>query len=266
MTKIKRIAFIAIILLAVGVIGILLTYHQNSKTISMEKTITQNFTGLDVYAGNENIEIIPTKATVTKVQLTGKTSSDYMQDYTMNVRGSTLYIKLDEQQVKFYNFNFSIFKPLALKIYVPEKQFESFVVQNDNGEIKTGNLCIKNLQLSTNNGGINITNTTAANVDVQSDNGVITFQGTITGKISGGTNNGKISLSVPSINYPIQLKSDNGSISVQTDKEPDNVTYDVHVDNGSINIFNKYTGSAVVGNGGNLIKLTTNNGKITIHQ
>jgi DUF4097 and DUF4098 domain-containing protein YvlB len=60
------------------------------------------------------------------------------------------------------------------------------------------------------------------------------------------------------------LESDNGSITIQTDKEPNNVTYDVQVDNGNINIFNKYTSSSVLGNGDNLIKLKTNNGRITI--
>lgn len=261
---IRKIAVTALILFVVGAVGSLLTYHNTVKTFSMEKTIPQSFTGLAVDAGNENIEIIPTNDTVTKVKLSGERAADFKQNYTINVRGNTLYINLSEHQVKFYNFNVSIFKPLALKIYLPEKQLATLAIHNDNGEIRMGNLKVADMTLSTNNGVINLNNMSAANADIHSDNGSITFQGRITGKITGKTNNGKISLVVPSINHPIQLESDNGSIAIQTSREPDNTTYDVHVDNGSINIFNKYTGNAVVGNGDNLITLKTNNGKISI--
>lgn len=264
MAKVKKISIVALILFAVGAVGSLLTYHNSVKGISFEKTITQNFNGLEVYAGNENIELIPTNSKVTKITLTGERSNDFKQNYTVNVRGNTLSIDLSEHQMKFYNFNFSIFKPLALKIYLPEKQFASLVINNDNGEIRSGNLKAANMKLTTNNGSINISNTTAATVDVHSDNGAITFQGNITGKITGNTDNGRISLNVPGINIPIQLESDNGSIAIQTEREPDNVTYDVHSDNGSINIFNKYSSNTVVGHGDNLIKLRTDNGKISI--
>ncbi len=265
MSKIKGIAIAALLLLIVGIFGAMLTYHTNAKSVSFEKTLSDSFTKLDINADNENIKIIPTKDTETKVKLSGKAVSDYKQDYSVKVEDSTLRIQLREQQVKFFSFDFSsIFTPLTLKIYVPEKLYNSFVIDNDNGEIQTGNLKIHNLKLSTNNGRIIIKNTTAGNVDVQSDNGSISFEGNISGKIAGKTNNGKISISVPSIDHPIQLESDNGSIIVQTNQEPDDVTYDLHSDNGSINIFDKYKSGSVVGNGSNLIRLTTNNGKITI--
>jgi hypothetical protein len=78
----------------------------------------------------------------------------------------------------------------------------------------------------------------------------------------GKTHDGKISLYTPNINYSIQLESYNGAISIKTDKEPKNVTYDIK--GGNINIFEKYKKSTVIGNGDNLIKLKAHSGKISV--
>lgn len=66
------------------------------------------------------------------------------------------------------------------------------------------------------------------------------------------------------LNQPIQLETNNGWIEIETENEPTNVTFVVQVDNGSINILDKYKGSTVIGNGENLVKLKTNNGKIQV--
>lgn len=42
------------------------------------------------------------------------------------------------------------------------------------------------------------------------------------------------------------------------------VAFDVHVDNGRINILDKYEGNTVIGKGTHVIKLTTNNGRVTV--
>jgi len=62
----------------------------------------------------------------------------------------------------------------------------------------------------------------------------------------------------------MQLKSNNGSITVETEKEPTNTAFNVHKDNGVINILNKYSEDTRFGDGKNVIELTTNNGKITV--
>jgi hypothetical protein len=104
---------------------------------------------------------------------------------------------------------------------------------------------------------------TATNVNVQSTGSEsITFDGDINGKMVGKTHDGKISLDTPNINYSIQLESYNGAISIKTDKEPKNVTYDIK--GGNINIFEKYKKSTVIGNGDNLIKLKAHSGKISV--
>lgn len=62
----------------------------------------------------------------------------------------------------------------------------------------------------------------------------------------------------------MKMKSNNGSITIQTEKEPTNTAFYVHRDNRVINILNKYNEDIRFGDGKNVIELTTNNGKITI--
>jgi DUF4097 and DUF4098 domain-containing protein YvlB len=262
---IKKISIVALILLIVGAVGSLLTFRINYKTVSVleEKVITKSVTAININTDNTGIEIVPTKGTETKIKVSGRESPDVSPVFSANVEGKTLSIKLKEEQVKFFNFDF-LGTQLLLKVYIPEKQYELIQIDNDNGHVKMAQLNIKDMKANTNNGKMEFNHITADNVDIQSNNGAIYFQGNVTGKIAGRTNNGKISLATPDIDYPIQLESDNGGITIHTDKEPKNVTYDVHVDNGSINIFDKYSNGTKIGNGENLIKLTTNNGEINI--
>jgi DUF4097 and DUF4098 domain-containing protein YvlB len=262
---IKKISIVALTLLIIGAAGSLLTFRINYKTASVleEKVITKSVTAININTDNTGIEIVPTKGTETKIKVSGRKSPDVSPVFSVNVDGKILSIKLKEEQKKFFNFDF-IGTQLILKVYIPEKQYELIQIDNDNGHVKMAQLNIKDMKAKTNNGKMEFNHITADNVDIQSDNGAIRFQGDITGKIAGRTNNGKIYLETPNIDYPIQLESDNGSITIHTDKEPKNVTYDVHVDNGSINIFDKYSSGTVVGNGERLIKLKTNNGKISI--
>lgn len=47
-------------------------------------------------------------------------------------------------------------------------------------------------------------------------------------------------------------------------KEPSNVQFNVSVDNGKVDILNKYDSNAVIGKGKNIIKLATHNGSISV--
>jgi DUF4097 and DUF4098 domain-containing protein YvlB len=265
MINIKRLSIIALILLIVGTVGSILTFRIHYKTpYALEnKVIKESVTAINIHTDNVETEIIPTNDSKTRIKVYGRETPDIKLTFSADVEGKTLSIKLKEKQEKMFNFDFF---PLSfkLKVYVPEKQYESLQIHNDNGQVKVDKLTVENMIASTNNGQLKFNHVKSANVDVHSDNGAIYFLGDITGKMIGRTNNGKILLQTPNIDYPIQLDSDNGGITIQTDKEPKNATYEVQVDNGDINIFDKYKGSTVVGNGDHKIKLTTNNGEITI--
>ncbi|MBP0724986.1 DUF4097 family beta strand repeat protein [Bacillus sp. RG28] len=265
MVNIKKVSIIALFLLIVGTVGSLLTFRTANKTesVSIEKVIdNQNITSVQLESDNAEVKIIPTNDTVAKVTLSGRGKSDTKQSLSAKVNGNTLSIKQGYQQFKFYTFDFVSTK-LTLKVFLPEKQYNSIKIYNDNGLVELNNMKINRLTASTDNGRVKIKNITSISTYVESNNGQISLDH-VDGKIKGITDNGKISLITKELNHKLNFESNNGSILIQTEKEPTNVTFNTHTDNGSINILGKYNGNAVIGNGDNLIELSTDNGSITV--
>ena len=124
-------------------------------------------------------------------------------------------------------------------------------------------LNIRNLKVETDNGRIELNKIVAENVDVKSANGRLEFN-YVEGNLKGSSNNGKIMLATRDLDRNIQFESNNGKITINTDKEPTNTTFKVSVDNGKINILDKYEGNTVIGKGENLVELESNNGKIEV--
>jgi len=152
---------------------------------------------------------------------------------------------------------------LTIKVTLPEKQYKSMMIHTDNGEIQAAGLNADQLTADTNNGRIELKEIASKNVEVEADNGKLMLDH-VSGKIKGKTNNGQINVKTIDLERSIQLETDNGRIEIVTEKEPENVAFDVHVDNGRVNILDKYEGNAVIGDGDHVIKLKTNNGKISV--
>jgi DUF4097 and DUF4098 domain-containing protein YvlB len=262
--NIKKVSIIALFLLIVGTVGSLLTFRTANKTesVSIEKVIdNQNITSVQLDSDNAEVKIIPTNDTVAKVTLSGKGKPGTKKSFSAKVNGNTLSIK-QKYQLKFFDFDFGTTK-LTLKVFLPEKQYNSLKIFNVNGLVELNNMKINQLTASTDNGRITMKNITSFSTYVESNNGQINLDH-VDGKIKGITDNGKISLITKDLDHKLNFESNNGSILIQTEKEPTNVTFNTHTDNGSINILGKYNGNAIIGNGDNLIELSTDNGSITV--
>ncbi|WP_188455139.1 DUF4097 family beta strand repeat-containing protein [Virgibacillus oceani] len=260
----KKLFTIALMLILVGLIGSIITFNSinNPVTVDEKKIINNNdIANVEIDADNEQVEIISTKDSTTKVELIGKSSSDKENYLSADVKGNTLAIEVNDHNM-FHFFDF-IGTSLTLKVYLPEKMYETLQVDIDNGSAHAEQLNIKEIHAETNNGHIELEDIMAHYVNVASDNGKLSLRN-VEGEIEGETDNGEISLVTKNLDRPIELECDNGRITIQTDREPTNATFNVHVDNGDINIFDKYSGNAVFGNGEYVIKLETNNGEISV--
>ncbi len=82
--------------------------------------------------------------------------------------------------------------------------------------------------------------------------------------LEGETHNGSITLETEELDRDIDFKTHNGKIKITTEKEPSDVQFNVSVDNGKVDILNKYDRDAVIGEGKNIIKLATHNGSISV--
>ncbi|WP_404452557.1 DUF4097 domain-containing protein [Virgibacillus necropolis] len=264
MSNIKKIAIIGLTLLVIGAVGSFITFQSidNSISVDEERIVNNNaFTEIEINADNQRVEIIPTDDSQAKVALEGRSREDMEKRLSVDVEGDKLSIEVEDKKVfSFFHF---MGADLTLRVSLPEKQYESLQIDIDNGTVHAEQLNIKDIHAETNNGHLELEDIQATSVKAESDNGKISLKN-VSGELYGETNNGEINLETTNLNRPIVFECDNGRINIETDKEPTNATFNVHVDNGHINIFDKYSGNAVFGNGENMIELSTNNGEITV--
>ncbi|PAV27947.1 hypothetical protein CIL05_18930 [Virgibacillus profundi] len=265
MNNVKKIVMIALLFLLVGGIGSIITFNFTEPTsVAEAKEVDDtNITAIDIQSNNERVEIIPAKDQKIRIELSGR-SNDKKKNLSVEENGNTLFIQTDNQNHKLFNFGFFT-ESLTLTVYLPEKLYDTLIVEIDNGSLEAEALNIKDIKAASKNGRIDMENITAETVQVKTDNGKIALS-QVEGEITGKTSNGAISLETKSLDQPLELETDNGSIKVQTEKEPTNAIFDVRTDNGSVKVFGDSNWETVVGNGDNLIKLKTDNGSIRVEK
>ncbi|MGE6489985.1 DUF4097 family beta strand repeat-containing protein [Paenisporosarcina sp. NPDC076898] len=232
-------------------------YGQNDDT----KLIQDAFTNIEVTTNNAEVVIVPTKSSEATVEYTGA-NKKHKYIFNVDVKGDTLFVQLKQKRRFFFSFGFNS-SDLKLAVNVPEKQYKNLHVESDNGRISVENIQSEGIMLETDNGQIQVKKVLAKNVHVESDNGKIVLED-IKGKIKGETDNGQISLITKKLEWPIDLATDNGSITVKTESEPENATIDAKTDNGKVTIFGDKDNFVKYGKGKYLITLRTDNGPITV--
>ena len=262
MINVKKLSIIALVLLLIGVIGCLFTFSQvtNKETTTEEKTISEIVTDIRIDTDNAAVEIVPTKDKETRIELVSKGMDVSKLDFTADVEGKKLSVQLKDRRT--FSFGFHI-QSLHLKVYVPDESYKTFVVESDNGKLQISGLKSEDLNVKSQNGRVELNDIITEKVEVKSANGKVELNN-VEGKLVGSSNNGKITLVTKDLDREIDFESNNGKIMIKTENEPTNTTFDVHVDNGRVDILGKYEGDTVIGKGENLVKLETNNGKIEI--
>ncbi|QWG59601.1 DUF4097 family beta strand repeat-containing protein [Bacillus mycoides] len=283
----KKLSIIAGIIFIIGIVGSLFTYRSIATVpISEEKVINNNnVSSVIIDTNNVRVNINPTTENNMKVTLDGEVNPNIKRTLATDKKGSTLLISYKEKQQSWFNFNFNISEvlvPLTLNVYLPEKQYDSLKISNNNGyvsakqqntthfDINTSNgrvelreINSQKINAETNNGSMDFKDITAQNIHVKSNNGRIMLDH-VEGELEGQSKNGSISLKTNELDRNLNFTTHNGKINIETEKEPTNVQFNVSVDNGKANILNKYNGNAVIGKGENQIKLNTHNGSISV--
>ncbi|MEK4743464.1 MULTISPECIES: DUF4097 family beta strand repeat-containing protein [Bacillus] len=283
----KKLSIIAGIIFIIGIVGSLFTYRSIATVpISEEKVINNNnVSSVIIDTNNVRVNINPTTESNMKVTLDGEVNPNIKRTLATDEKDSTLLISYKEKQQSWFNFNFNISEvlvPLTLNVYLPEKQYDSLKISNNNGyvsakqqntthfDINTSNgrvelreINSQKINAETNNGSMEFKDITAQNIHVKSNNGRIMLDH-VEGELEGQSKNGSLSLKTNELDRNLNFTTHNGKINIETEKEPTNVQFNVSVDNGKANILNKYNGNAVIGKGENQIKLNTHNGSISV--
>ncbi|EJS05655.1 MULTISPECIES: DUF4097 family beta strand repeat-containing protein [Bacillus] len=281
----KKLSIIAGIIFIIGIVGSLFTYRSIATVpISEEKVINNNnVSSVIIDTNNVRVNINPTTESNMKVTLDGEVNPNIKRTLATDEKDSTLLISYKEKQQIWFNFNISeVLVPLTLNVYLPEKQYDSLKISNNNGyvsakqqntthfDINTSNgrvelreINSQKINAETNNGSMDFKDITAQNIHVKSNNGRIMLDH-VEGELEGQSKNGSLSLKTNELDRNLNFTTHNGKINIETEKEPTNVQFNVSVDNGKANILNKYNGNAVIGKGENQIKLNTHNGSISV--
>lgn len=260
----KNLIIIILVLLLVVAGGIMFTFKFSNvfEEKNDKKVVENSFTNIEVLTNNTAVEIVPTKSSSTTVEYSGNTNKKSKYTFDTHVKGETLFVHFKEKRRFFISFGFPS-HDLKLTVSIPEKQYESIQVESENGRINVQNIQSKVVMLETDNGQVLLRNVEAKNVNVKTDNGKVILEH-VEGEIKGSTDNGRISLITKNFDQPIELTTDNGSIEINTESMPTNATIDAESDNGKVTIFGNENNHENYGKGKHLIKLRTDNGRITV--
>lgn len=274
------ILILASLLVVIGIVGSAATYKSSMTLTTTEETIIENeeYSSIKIDSDNAEVELLPTND-LTKVEFTGN-PSDYL--ISSEVKEDSLIVTVENINKKLFNFNFFTMNQ-ALKIHVPEKEYQLIEINNNNGRISVNDFKAIDFSTKTNNGEIELTNIASSVVHAEADNGSIELENIIAsesvntstkngeinlkeieGNTFGETNNGSISLLTTELDRSIEFETNNGEITIETKNAPTNTTFLINVGNGDVDVLGDTSKNKVIGNGDHIIKLTTDNGSITV--
>lgn len=266
MNNLKQWIMIAVALLVIGGAGSLITFF-TMKQYDIEETATvdaANISGLEIRFHNGKILMQETDEDDIRVELTGKKRDKSNVHLRVEEVGGTLTIESSRAKSTIFN-TFPGVRKLSLTVYIPKKVFDSVQVDIENGSLQARQFHAKNVKTTANNAAITLENVDAETVNVKSNNRNIILDH-VTGELIGEARNGTIVLITESLDRNIDFYTNNGSIKIETDKEPTNAILDARANNGKVHVFGKQDWIPAFGNGEHLIKLRANNRNITIEK
>ncbi|WP_033542949.1 DUF4097 family beta strand repeat-containing protein [Planococcus sp. CAU13] len=257
------------------------------------------FDGVDIEIENGNLVISPSADGKMHVDIADK---NYKQQLTVDIVNRALVISLKEE-IKLWGI-FSITRSMntpTLNVQLPDKLYEkieinsengsitgerlsatvfeleaengstdfthigagSLTVNSTNGDISLTSIQAKQIEAETENGQLKLQDVQSAKVNVVSANGDILLKD-VDGDVIAQTDNGRVQHAAFHLDRTIQLETDNGSILLETKKQPENATIRAEVDWGSISVFGSKDTKTVFGSGHHSIDLRSDNGSITV--
>lgn len=248
----KKAVMFAFFLIVVGIAGSVVTaattdvFSLEMKDILQEEEVKgTEIQQIEVGTSSTNIKMVPSKGDSIKVKLTGKVSERLKDKYKLVVteEGDKVNIDVKNQDLYFY-VGFS-FIELNLEIEVPEKEYQSLVVESSSGDIdisqlnveefsteaSSGDITIDQISVSTNNkmeassGTIHVKNSSASVFNLGASSGDIILQN-VDGHVEAETSSGSIELNNKQVTGNINALASSGDVIVQFDESPRSLAVD----------------------------------------
>ncbi|WP_147804729.1 DUF4097 family beta strand repeat-containing protein [Alkalicoccus halolimnae] len=273
-----RILLIVISFLLIGAAGVLYAidnYEPAQQEVLEERTLNEEIGEMEITVENSRVEFLPSTDDTSRIVLAG--SSD---DFTLRTEVSETRLEIEvEDRSQFFIFDFN--RSSLLQVYVPEDGLDSLSAVSDNGAIQVEGILTEELTLEADNGRIELESVESESVDAETNNGRIeltdieadmsvrTSNGRIiftdvSGELQVRADNGRIDLTVGTLNFPVDLETNNGRIEIQTESEPANARIEARVDNGRIDVYGRNNEETIFGDGDVQIQLVSSNGRIVV--
>jgi len=265
MKQTKKIILSAIGLIAVGIVGALLTYQKGEAgDFEINKTATQSFTSIHASADNAAIEVKKVNGKEAKAILTGNQNKGGEVQLESKIHNGEWNITVKESMRPYLNFNFFT-KTRKLTIYLPEKTYKQISLRSDNGSIVADHTESKSIDIESSNGRIELTELKAENIQARTDNGKLSFTNT-TGNIHARSDNGRIDFKGKTISHNLDFETDNGRIQIELNEKPEQLQIEAQTDFGKVHLFGeKYNNQTFIKGSGPDVRLRTDNGRIEVN-
>lgn len=258
---------VAILLIVIGVIGMGLTAKQifSREKVQQEQYFSKDhFDYIVVEGGKGNVKILPTSSDDIEVSWKGSIFNRDSED-VVSIEEKNSELKVHVGNGSFFNIpflNFNFLNRLEVRIFLPEKQYNSLSVKNDVGNTVIQDIWVDHLTAENDVANITIENVDAKSMVLENNVGNMTLKNNQS-KLHAESDVGNIVIDTDEIKNDMTLLSDVGKIRMTVPTIPHNVTFDANSSVGNVKVFGE-KGSYINKDADYIVSMSTDVGNITV--
>jgi lia operon protein LiaG len=249
--KLKTASY-ALLAIAAGVVGLMITYYSSDdlaysyEEINIREEISlTDIQNLSISTDVIDIKLKPTDTNIAVVHLKGKVTKDRLDQVEIDTRSDSDTVEIMVGTLENVNFNMNFTDLAALikhgnekltaEIEVPKDMLGSLSISSNIGEIEIKDMVVKQFEIESNTGDIELNGFTGDRLKIKSQIGDIELE-RIQGEIVIETDTGEIDVWLNTFSENIDLTSDIGEISLMVAKLPKQYSLDLSTDIGDITL------------------------------
>ncbi|WP_110930048.1 DUF4097 family beta strand repeat-containing protein [Paenibacillus bouchesdurhonensis] len=250
MTKnMRNILRLAVVLIAVAVIGNVVMYMMGNSPFNVDKLVIQRSISIgevnELYIRAESgmVKVIPIEGNEIQATLDGRTTKKWLKDYHLVVKEEGGRARIEIVQDSRMRF-FDLYTKLQLTVGIPSSKLEQLQVVTDTAGIYVDSVQANGYELATDTGAIEM-NVAEGLLNIKSDTGAV-------------------DIVLARISHDIRAATDTGDITIQTAEAPEALRTKLEADSGQINVTLPHYQDGYIGEGGPLVHLVSDTGNLII--
>lgn len=293
----RNLVVFALILLLAGLVGGGFTFAGSDlsfglKEVDIRKEIpAAGIARLKVEFGSMDVALVKGKADVIEAAATGKANGKALKKIRVELvkEGDTAILKSDADTGFTMGLNIV---NVNLEISLPERQYDSIIVDSGSGDISFEGLKASVLELDNGSGNVEISEVEADGAKIKTSSGNLSIEESrmnelettvgsgnirltdVEGAIRAKTSSGNIRVELDALMHPLEARSGSGNVTIQTKKAPESAAVSYSTGSGTFRIDwgggekkgDADTDTIVFGNGEIPVRLSAGSGNISLKQ